>query len=428
MSQSSNLYPAASAAVLSRYSLLLTALFMLLVSIVFIWFANDLLQSFDKEIKEWNEYRSYGIVRSMGVELEDELQVLAHKPDNTELAVILKKILESNEAVVDLALINNSSQLLAYAGGNKTLVDYLLKSKLVKLSSKDVVINYDKNVILNNIYINGVSDVKNAEINFDFGVLNLKLYEGQTLDLLVVFKPLAFDSPKPYIFMVSLALVLVLGLLVWEFIHYLNHKIYLEPVAHLNVLAKDLEAGQWPLASATGKDHASSSILQLASQCLSRCHQEWLHWKWQLGKVQQGLPSHSVKMQALKAPLMLTTPAVHSFIPASVLHLHLFINVAVCTSLLMLPAYLPEWLHAIFMLGIFICSLAWLPRHLRVASIGSLIRGGLVGGVLGAILYSLLSNSGVTLNIYATLSVYLLCMGACGWFIYSVLALRKKLS
>ena len=420
-----SLHPEATLVAISqsfrRIAWTLVVLFVLLTSVAFVWFANDMLISYESEVNEWNAYRSYGIVRSLGVEFAEELKEDKQKDDALRYEKILKKIIESNSEVVDLALLNSNLEVVAQAGNYKKIINYLLENKKLVLNNDSEDVNYDNNVRLID------SDLKNIpgskDIDIDYGVMDITPTGRQAFSLVVGFKPLKLDSPRAYIYAVCLAILLAWGLIVWELTCYLLKRLYTEPVAHLHVLAKEFEAGRWPAASVPDPATASSQILQLASACLDRCQKEWEHWQWQLQKVQ-----HAFAQPPASGGLVMQTPTTPRprLVPTSVVCLYLFMYAGVITFLLLMPTPMPWWGCIALTVGMLGSPLAILPGQWFWVCLGPVLRGGLVGAILAGILWVIFQSISFTLSGSAMLLLYGVCAMVCGWAIRCAFKLRKN--
>ena len=393
-----------------RIAVRIIASFVVILLGVFFLLANDLLLAFNHEKIELNGYRSYGLVRLMGVELSQELQNNKKNISNIDHGKLLDKLLTLNPVVTDLALLNASGQYISGVGSSQSIIyDHIVRGALKMPSTAD---DYDHNVIFQDISPQNTP----ASYRMQLGVLGVKVDQASDYYLVVGFKPLILQSAEPYVYALCLSVVLVLILCVWQAFSYILVRWYLEPIAHVHLLSLKIKAGIWPVAATNFRGKYANTIVCLAEDCLIRCHAQWKYLQWQLQKLKSSVPQQTASIEAIAADVgkngtLMDTPAGAAAIAPSVAVFQwlFFIFAALCATLLLAPPVLPGLIN-IIILTIFIIPLVLIPRPVFISLRMALVRGSMVGVIVGGLLHEFLKQYAYNFNVSIPLfSIYLLC-------------------
>jgi HAMP domain-containing protein len=416
---------------LQRMAIAVTAIFMLLACVLFMWFARDLLDSFHEEFNVWNEYRSYGLVRTLGAELMQELD--EHKEsnqhhDHDSYKKILNTLWATHSEVVDLLLLDTQNTLLAQAGSRpQQMLQLQQQGRLIpEFNYHDL--NYNNDAYLK--VINGVAQNDNSV--FYAGFIALKIPEGGHLNLVVSYRPINVAPPEPTIYLLCFSLVLVLGLLVWQIMQYLLARWYHEPLDQIHHWARDMAAGRWPAVVYQAHYQPATSIEKLAYLGMVRCKSvcEFLQWQRQQLNIQ--LPDATQSGQHWGASLpqsdllrLVASQGGEPLISFASFRWWFFLYVVISVLLLLLPGpYSLVWplcCWFVCMAGLFIAMpQAWVARSVWV-----LFQGGVVGFALGSLVFFGLSELHFVLAGSATLLVYAGCVVGYAWVFGFLLKVRK---
>jgi hypothetical protein len=394
--------------------------------------ATDLFKAYESERKQWSEYRAYGFVRSLGIDLTDALKDHAHQDVAIYYKNVLHMLLATQAEVTDLAVLDAAGQPIAMAGLNQQILKEHIVQKQVLLPSLDD--NYDNNINLQTITFQQ-QNAPSSSLAL-LGVIMLKADASSRFYLVVAFQPAVQEPMQSIILMFCIGMVAVAGMVIWQVLSFTWGRAYLEPVAHLSSVAKSLQAGKWPANADSLEVNNQGPLFKIAQDCLKRCYAQHTFLQLQLQVLRHGLPHKATECNQIanhveKNRSFLPDLALAAFCPPSVatFQWYIFFYAVFFVALWVGVPFMPDGVQYLFLI-VFLCiPIPILPRLMVAAYIKTILAGSVVGFILGAFFHYLFNHLILTLN-EGGLRIACMLVGTLGiaWVVRFSLTFRRQSS
>jgi hypothetical protein len=343
---------------------------------------HDLMRSLRVEIDDWDQYRSYGVVRTLGVEWSQTWEEKAGSNAQADYQQLLQLLWQNHPDLGDLAVLDGSFHILAMVGHHNAHLLQNLQNKTLALNLTNEHVNYNNNVNIQSLMI---ADQNNRPMDYRYGVIHLQPDSEQSLYLVVGFVPLMTPIPEHSIYGLGVVIALLLGCVAWQVLRYGLQRYYHEPLAHLHKLGMQLQMGRWPVQAVAvhSPDAAASSpILLLASDALRRCQAAWQFWQWQIQVSQKGV-AHTPQIACNTEVEPKHTEPDPVFVSYAGVELGLFFFAMWSGVGCWVLAQWPVWWRLLVLAVLFAVPIGCAFQSMRVRVLLSELGGVLIGSVLG---------------------------------------------